>query len=268
MSKLGEILKDHYQYKSQLFQLAKSDLIKNYKGSALGWAWAVIKPAIIIFIYWFSFSVGLRVSNNVDGYPYFLWLISGLVPWFYMKSMLTDGIWSMRKYRFLVTNIKFPISVIPTFVSLSNLFVNLVLLGIVILTFSLFHFFPDIYYLQLIFFIALSFIFWTIWGLLGSLLSAMSLDFSNLIASISVAVLWLSGILWNPENISIGWVKTILEFNPVTYLINGFRNTFINKVWFFEQPRTLIYFCIVTSVLLMFTLWVYKRVRRDVADVL
>ena len=29
-----------------------------------------------------------------------------------------------------------------------------------------------------------------------------------------------------------------LKINPVTYLVNGFRNCFINKVWFWEQPST------------------------------
>ena len=60
MSYLTEIIKDHIQYKQQIFKLAKADLIKTYRGAALGWAWAIIKPAVTIFVYWFTFEIGLE----------------------------------------------------------------------------------------------------------------------------------------------------------------------------------------------------------------
>ena len=60
MSYLIEIIKDHIQYKQQIFKLAKADLIKTYRGAALGWAWAIIKPAVTIFVYWFTFEIGLE----------------------------------------------------------------------------------------------------------------------------------------------------------------------------------------------------------------
>ena len=41
METLKEILKAHIDYRKQLFKLAKSDIIKTYKGAALGWAWAL-----------------------------------------------------------------------------------------------------------------------------------------------------------------------------------------------------------------------------------
>ena len=115
---IGEIIKDHITYLQQIFKLAKADLVKTYRGAALGWSWAIIKPAVTIFVYWFAFSIGLRMGGDVDGYPYFLWLISGLLPWFYMSEMITSGTDTIRKYSYLVTKMKFPVSTIPTFVSI------------------------------------------------------------------------------------------------------------------------------------------------------
>lgn len=63
---LKEIIKDHITYKQQIFKLAKSDLIKTYRGAALGWAWAIIKPAVTIFVYWFAFEIGLRSGKPVN----------------------------------------------------------------------------------------------------------------------------------------------------------------------------------------------------------
>ena len=85
------IIHDHVYCRKQLFQLAKSDLIKTYRGAAFGWAWAVIKPAVTIFVFWFAFSIGLRHGKPVEGYPFFLWLIAGFVPWFFFSDALSGG---------------------------------------------------------------------------------------------------------------------------------------------------------------------------------
>lgn len=268
MKILKEIIKDHIEYRKQIIKLAKSDLIKTYRGSALGWSWAIIKPVVTIFVYWFAFSIGLRAGKDVNGYPFFLWLIAGVIPWFYMGDMITGGTNCIRKYRYLVTKMKFPVSTIPTFVSISNIIVNIVLLIIVILIFCMFGYPPDIYILQLPFYLLLSFIFFTLWALFSSFIGAISKDFVNLVKSFITAIFWLSGILWNADKIAIPWLKKFLMLNPVTFLVNGFRNCFINKIWFWEQPRRLLYFCIITLILLIAALWSYKKLRKDIADVL
>lgn len=268
MKNLITILKEHIEYRQQIFKLAKADLVKTYRGAALGWSWAIIKPAVTIFVYWFAFSIGLRAGGDVSGYPFFLWLIAGLIPWFYINDMLTAGTDSIRKYSYLVTKMKFPVSTIPTFVSISKLSINIILIVIMIGIFWLFGYTPNIYYLQIIFYLGLTFILWTIWALFSSLLAAISKDFSNLVKSFVTAVFWLSGIIWNAEAITIPWLKKLLMLNPVTYLVNGFRNCFINKVWFWEQPKRLLYFVIITLILLVCALWAYRKVRKEIPDVL
>ena len=265
---IGEIIKDHITYMQQIFKLAKADLVKTYRGAALGWSWAIIKPAVTIFVYWFAFSIGLRMGGDVDGYPYFLWLISGLLPWFYMSEMITSGTDTIRKYSYLVTKMKFPVSTIPTFVSISKFIVHLLLVVIVILIFIFMGYPPDIYIIQLPFYMLCMFIFFTIWSLFSSLLASMSKDFGNLVKSMVTAVFWLSGILWNPETVTIPWLKKLLMLNPVTFVTTGFRNCFINHVWFFEQPKRLLYFVIITAIMLVIAIWTYKRLRKEIPDVL
>lgn len=265
---LKQIIKDHIIYKQQILKLAKSDLVKTYRGSALGWSWAIIKPIVTIFVYWFAFTIGLRAGKPVNGYPFFLWLIAGIVPWFYMSEMITGGTDAIRKYKFLVNKMKFPIATIPTFVSISKYMINIILLIVVGIIFVCFGFSPDIYYLQIPFYILLSFIFFTSWGLFASMLAAISKDFANLVKSFITAVFWLSGILWNPETIKVAWLKKVLMVNPVTFLVSGFRNCFINKIWFWEQPKRLMYFLIITLIMIISSLWVYKRLRKEIPDVL
>lgn len=263
-----QIIKDHLQYKQQIFKLAKADLVKTYRGAALGWAWAIIKPAVTIFVYWFAFQIGIRSGKPIEGFPFFLWLISGLIPWFYINDMLIQGTESIRKYSYLVTKMKFPISTIPTFVSISKLMVNIFLIIVMILIFVFMGYPPNIYIIQLPIYILLSFLMFTIFSLFSSLLACMSKDFANLVKSFVTAVFWLSGIVWNVNTIDIPWLKVLLKANPVTYIVEGFRNCFIHKVWIWESPKTLLCFLGILVILIVISVLLYKKLRKEIPDVL
>ena len=169
MNTIHGILKEHIDWRHQVFKLAKADIVKTYSGAALGWAWAIIKPTITILVFWFAFSIGLRMGGKVSGFPYILWLIAGMVPWFYMSEMITQGAGAIRKYRYLVTKMKFPVSTIPTFVSFSKFTVHLFLLGITLVIFALFGYLPDLYILQLPFYMLAMLMFFIQWSLFSSM---------------------------------------------------------------------------------------------------
>ena len=185
-----------------------------------------------------------------------------------MSEMITGGTDCIRRYSYLVTKMKFPVSTIPTFVNISKFIIHVMLIYLVIIIFRLFGYVPDIYLLQLPFYMLLTFIFFNIWSLFSGPLAAISKDYSNLVKAFITAVFWLSGILWDPSTVKNTMLKRVLKVNPVTYLVTGFRNCFINKVWFWEQPKTLLCFIVVTLILLVLAVRVYKKLRKEIPDVL
>lgn len=243
-------------------------MIKTYSGAALGWAWAVIKPGIMIFVFWFAFTFGLRSGHGPNGYPFILWLIAGLIPWFFMSEMIYGGAGAIRRYKFLVTKMKFPVSTIPTFTGLSKLFIHICLMVIVVIIYLCFGYPPDIYMLQLPFYMAAMFFFFVAWSLFASMLGAISKDFLNLVKSLSTAIFWMSGIMWDVHKIDIPWLKVVLQFNPVTYIASGYRNVFVDKVWFFDQPESLLYFLIVFVIMFTAGIWHYNKLIKEIPDVL
>lgn len=267
MSTMKEILRDHITYRKQLVNLAKSD-VKKAHGGVLGMGWAIIRPAILIFVFWFAFTVGLRSGKDVEGYPFFLWLIAGMIPWFYMRDMITGGAGSIRRYKFLVTKIKFPTSTIPTFVSMGLLAVHAGLVVIMICIFIGFGYMPTIYYLQIPLYMAMMFLFMTAWGLFAGVLSSISRDFLNLVKSLTQALFWMSGILYDANSISHEWIRNILLFNPITIIANGYRNALIYQRWFWEDPQQLVNFAIVFAVMAILAAWAYGRFKKDIPDVL
>lgn len=261
-------MQEHILYRKQIMKLSKSDLIKTYRGSALGWAWAIIKPVVTIFVFWFAFSFGLRSGGDVDGYPFFLWMIAGFVPWFYMSEMITSGAGCMRANKHLITKMKFPTSVIPTFTNISKLVVHSILLLATICIYCLFGYFPDIYYLQLPVYMLLMFVFFNFWALFAGLLSAISKDFLNLVKSFTTAIFWVSGIMYNVADIEYKWMREILMYNPVTLIANGYRHTFIDKTWFFETPIEMRNYFIILVIMIILACWAYNKVYKDLSDVL
>lgn len=268
MEALKTIISEHLEWRGQVLKLAKADIIKTYSGAALGWAWALVRPTITIAVFWFAFTYGLRGGGAVNGYPFALWMIPGFMAWFYMSDMLTQGAGAIRKYKYLVTKMKFPVSTIPTFVSVSKLAIHICLMIIVAIIFILAGHFPDIYWLQVFVYMFFMFMFWTAWGLFSSMLASMSKDFLNLVKSVSTAIFWLSGIMWDVNNIGISWIQTVLYFNPVTYIATGYRNCFIYKVWFWDEPLQLGIFIGMFIVMVILAVWAYKKLIKEIPDVL
>jgi len=268
METIKTIIEEHIQYKEQILMLAKSDLIKTYRGAALGWAWAIIKPMVTIVVFWFAFSVGLRSGKPIAGYPFFLWLLAGMLPWFYMQELITGGAGCIRAYSHLVTKMKFPVSIIPTYYNISHMYTHFALIAVTIIVFVCFGHGLDIYYLQLPLYTLAMFVFFTVWALLAGLLSAISKDFQNLVKAFSSAIFWLSGILYDVDRIQHAWVRLILKFNPVTVISSGYRKVFIYKEWFFEDKVEIMCYFITLTVFTTAALWAYRKLRKEIPDVL
>jgi len=267
MAMLFRILTEHRSLSLQIFQLGWADARRTYRGAALGWAWALIKPATMIAVYWFVIGKGLRAGNTIEGSDYFSWLLCGILPWFYIRDMLSSGTSAFKKYRYLVTKIKFPVSTIATFVNISNLLTHLlliILIGIIIIISGSLG--DPIYLLQLPLYILLTFIFLNLWSLLSGPLAAISKDWSNLVGAVTQILFWVSGILYNIDNINTPWARSVLRLNPINYLVEGYRNSLINKTWFYEDATQLAIFSITMLVFAVLSIGVYSRARNEMAD--
>ena len=148
------------------------------------------------------------------------------------------------------------------------LFRSLVVLLAVMLIFILSGHAPDIYWLQLPLYILMLFLFSTAWSLFAGMISVLSKDFMLLVQSSTMVVFWMSGILYDAGKIDSVFFKRILHINPITIIVNGYRNAFINKVWFWECAREFRNFGIVFFVMVLLALWAYKKLVKEIPDVL
>jgi len=270
LSTLLNILKEKWEWRRQITNLGVFDLTKRARGAVLGWAWFFAKPAVYIFVFWFALEIGLRAGNSssATGAPYILWLMSGLIAWFYMQDMINQGSDVYHRYSYLVNKIKFPISGIPTIFNISTMIVQLGLVIVLLIVYFACGQPLDLYLLQLPLAIFLMFIFFDMFCILTSLLSALSKDFKNLVQTLSTPLFWLSGIIFDVFALGIDWLTTLLMFNPVTFFATMYRCALYDKVWIWERPEALIGMAVVFAVTLVATILTYRRTHEEVADVL
>ncbi len=269
------ILKEHKGFGKQIFILAKDELIKTYKGAVIGPLWAVVKPAFTVFVYWFAFSIGIKALRNINvnlGGPepftidFFTFMFIGIIPWFFIQDSITQGAKTLRVNRQFITKVKFPVSTILTYTSLSRLYVHIFLMIFVVAYSWITHGFSW-YNLQFFFYCPLMYLFFLALSWSTAPMSAFSKDFESLIVSVMSGIFWLSGIMYDSYSFT-GWLKYAMLVNPINFFVNGYRNTFLYHRGFWEYKTELVIFLAELIVFIALGIFNYNRLRKKLPDVL
>ena len=270
LSGIADIIGEHKGQAKKIWMLGVNDLIKKYKGAVMGPLWAIIKPSFTLFILWFAFEVGIRGSGTVSGYPRFIFMLSGYVPWFFISETIVGGSRSIRQNSQFVTKLSFPVSNIMTFCTMASLIIHIGMCVImyVILLFSGYG--PSVYNLQFFYYMPLMYAFFLVLAWTTAPLSAFSRDFENLINAIITGLFWLSGIFWDTYDIKNPVIRTIMYFNPINYFINGYRKSFLYDTFIFDGNYTkeLIIFYSEFALLILIGGYFYNKLRKILPDIL
>ncbi len=259
-----------------ILNLAKNDFKKKFAGSYLGIIWAFVQPVITVLMYWFVFEKGLnsKATNLRTGIeiPFVLWLMAGLVPWFYFQEAVNGGTGVLVEYTYLVKKVVFKIETLPMVKVISALFVHTFFVVFMVLLFALMGFTPDWYTLQVFYYSFCMIMF--VLGLVY-ITSSIAVFFRDMVQVVNIALqigVWATPIMWNIEatsGMSIpSWAIFILKLNPMYYVVSGYRDALINKIAFWEHPGMTVYFWILTACVLLLGTSVFRRLQVHFADVL
>ena len=259
-----------YQSRRMIYKLAKNDFRKKFAGSYLGIVWAFIQPVVTVLVYWFVFQVGFRANQGGLPVPFVLYLVAGIVPWFFFQDALNGGTNALIEYSYLVKKVVFNISVLPIVKMISALFVHLFFVFFIALLYCFYGHFPDLYYLQLFYYTGGLFLLTL--GLCYAT-SAVVVFFRDLSQIISIALqvgIWMTPIMWIADNMLSAHptILKILKLNPIYYIVTGYRDAFIYKIWFWERPLWTVYFWVFTVGAFLCGMWVFRRLKIHFADVL
>ncbi len=257
-----------------IWNLAKNDVKKKFAGSYFGIVWAFVQPVITVLLYWFVFEFGLhqKASDLRTGIeiPFVMWLMAGLVPWFYFQEAMNGGTGVLVEYSYLVKKVVFQIDTLPVVKMISALFTHLFFVVFAIVVFWIMGYPPDLYTLLVIYYSVCMIVLTTGIVYATSAVTVFFRDMKEVVAILLQIGMWVTPIMWNFEAMTQipGWAAALLKLNPMYYVVSGYRNALIHKIGFWENWGLTAYFWIVTVAILLLGTSVFRRLRPHFADVL
>ena len=255
-----------YQNREILLELAKNDFKVKYAGSYLGKVWALVQPVVTILLYWFVFQVGSR-TGSVGNTPYVLWLMAGLIPWFYFSEAVTGSTISLIEYSYLVKKVAFHISILPIVKVVSALFIHAFFLGLVVLIFAFYGCYPDLYTVQILYYLVCMIVLVLGIAYIASALTVFFRDLRQIINILLQLAIWMTPIMWQHTMLSPK-LQMIMKLNPVYYIVTGYRDCLINKTAFWEHGTWTLYFWVFALTLLVTGMKLFRKLKIHFADVL
>ena len=270
------ILKQFYIFISDLiksrtliWQMSKQDFRAGNLGSFLGIAWAFIQPVVTILVLWFVFTFGFKPGSTDTGCPFILWLMAGMIPWFFISDALIQGTGSIVSYSYLVKKVVFRVSVLPIIKVASALYIHLFLVVTMLLIFVLHGNYPTYYWFQIIYYTFCTVILVLSISWMSASLNVFVRDITQIINVFMQLGFWFTPIIWNYSMLSNNKViASIMKLNPAFYVIQGFRDSLINGVPIWGHWLWTIYFWGATLCMFVFSAVVFKKLRPHFADVL
>lgn len=250
-----------------LCRIARYDYKLLNKDSYLGRLWSFLTPLIQIATYWLVFGLGIRNGGDVNGHPFLLWMLCGLVPWFFMNEGIMKGAGSIYSKANVVTKMKYPISTVPVSVIVTAFMEHVMVLLILFVTLIAMGYYPDWYYLNLVYYMLYSFVFLCSLSLITSVLTMLARDFQKLLSNVVRLLFYITPILWSMERMPAVY-QNILQFNPILYAITGFRDTLLYKINFWEHPYRIAFFWALNIVLFVTGCNLQYKYRKKFNDLL
>lgn len=253
--------------KEIIWSLAVNDFSTKYAGSFFGTFWAFVQPVITILIYSCVFQYGLKSTSPIPGVSYIFWFATGMVPWFFFSDGIRAVTNVMIEYSYLVKKVVFDIELLPIIKILSALFVHLVFI-VLLFVIALVNKEPiSIHIIQIFYYLGCTIIFVYAVGKITSSIILFFRDLGQIVNIILDIGLWATPIIWS-YNIIPEKFQWIVKLNPVFYIVEGYRDSFINEKWFFGDMSLTLYFWFVVLLFLMISETVFKRMKSQFADVL
>lgn len=259
---------DIYKSRTLVWSLSKNDFKTRFAGSYFGILWAFVQPIVTVAMYWFVFTkTGFRAAASTDGIPFVLTLIAGLVPWFVFSEAVTSGTNALMEYSYLVKKVVFQINILPVVKVISASFIHIFFLVVTIGICTVMGFGPTPYLLQILYYLCCMWIFIVAVVYATSAIVLFFRDLGQIINIFMQVFMWMTPIMWDDSAISEKW-RWIFHLNPMYYVVNGYKESLLRHVWFWEHMNLTMYFWIVTGLLFLLGTGIFRRLQPHFADVL
>ena len=260
---------DLWRYRELFYFLAWRDILVRYKQTAIGIAWAVIRPLLmtVIFTVVSGKVAGLKAPGSV---PHALLVMAAVLPWQFFATAMTEASNSMVGNANLISKVYFPRLVVPAGAVITSFVDFLITLGLMALFMVFYRFTPDwhLVFLPLFILLALSASFGI--GLWLCALNVEYRDFRYIIPFIVQFGIYVSPVIYTSADIRHKLGDTFSMFyalNPMAGVIDGFQWCLLGAPVPLD-PQEMVTAVVVILTLVISGTWYFRKMERTFADVI
>ncbi len=255
---------DIWKYRELFYFLAWRDILVRYKQTAIGLAWALLRPFLTTMVFTLVFGVLLKAPSA--GAPYPIVVFSAMLPWQFFSNALSECSNSLISNSNLISKVYFPRLIVPTSAVIVS-FVDFMISAIILLGFmAWYNFVPDWRILTLPLFIAIAFAAAIGAGLWLAALNVEYRDFRYIVPFIVQFGLYISPVGFSSSVVPEQW-RLLYSLNPMVGVIDGFRWAILGKDFAIYLPGFLLSVGLVILVLIT-GIYYFRRMERKFADII
>lgn len=266
MNPLFNFIKKVYTYRSIIRAMAVREIQSRYAGTLAGFVWSVVNPLMIILVYWFVFSVGFKVQP-VGNVPFIVVFMSGMIPWTMFAETLMANTNAIIANAHLVKKTVFPTEILPI-VNLAASFISHGIMLIILIALLLLNNIPfSLYNLQILYYLVALSVFTIGLGWIFSAVNVFYRDTGQILGVITNMWFWLTPVVWLMDIIP-GKYQYIIKLNPMYYIVDGYKTSFIYHAPFWQNYELGLYFWSVSLFIFVIGGLTFRKLKPEFADVL
>jgi len=252
------------RYRGLISSLVARELKARYRGSVFGFLWSFINPLLLLLIYTFVFTTVIP-NEEPRTKPYALFMFSGILPWTWFATSLSDAAGSLLAGGNLIKKVLFPAEVLPIVSVLANMvhfFFGLTILVFFLLVYRHYPSPSDLVWFPVA--VAVEFVFATALALLLSALTVHFRDIRDILANVLTLWFFATPIIYPWFQPNVQRFHTLFNVNPFTHLAVAYQ-----EILFFGHIghwRWLLALGAGSIVLFLACYWIFDRLRDSFAE--
>jgi lipopolysaccharide transport system permease protein len=255
-----------YRRRSLIFEMAKRDIATQHVGSLLGFFWTFINPLIMIAILWFVFGFGFKSAPR-GNVPFVIWLTAGMAIWNTFNEIIREATSVIIRNAHLVKKVVFPLSILPVVKLVASLITHAIFIAMLISLILLYHVPVSVFWFQgVYYFFAMAVLALGV-GWITSSINIFARDTSQVVGVVLQFGFWATPIFWDLKILPAN-VQPFIKLNPMFYVVQGYRDSFIYFTPFWYHWQMTLYYWGVTGCIFVLGAIIFLRLRPHFADVL
>ncbi len=255
---------DLWRYRELFYFLAWRDILVRYKQTAIGIAWALIRPFLTMIV--FTVVFGNLAKLPSEGAPYPILVFAAMLPWQFFSNALSESSNSLITNSNLISKVYFPRLIVPASAVIVS-FVDFLISGMILLALmAWYNFVPDWRILTLPFFIMIAFVASMGAGLWLAALNVEYRDFRYIVPFIVQFGLYVSPVGFTSSIVPEKW-RLLYSVNPMVGVIDGFRWAILGGESKIYWPGFMLSVGLV-ALLFASGVWYFRKMERTFADVI